>query len=50
MSRIGKLPVPVPNGVSVQQQGNRITVKGPRGELSRALPQVITVSQEDGRL
>lgn len=50
MSRIGKLPVPVPNGVTVQQQGNRITVKGPRGELSRLLPQVITVSQEDGRL
>ncbi|GJG85008.1 50S ribosomal protein L6 [Gemmatimonadetes bacterium T265] len=50
MSRIGKMPVSMPNGVTVSQQGNRITVKGPRGELSRTLPQVITVSQEEGRL
>ncbi len=50
MSRIGKMPVAMPNGVTVSQQGNRITVKGPRGELSRTLPQVITVSQEDGQL
>ncbi len=50
MSRIGKMPVGLPNGVTVSQQGNRITVKGPRGELSRTLPQVITVSQEEGRL
>ena len=50
MSRIGKMPVAVPNGVTVTQSGNRITVKGPRGELSRALPQVITVSQQDGQL
>lgn len=50
MSRIGKQPVAVPNGVTVAQNGNRITVKGPRGELSRALPQAITVSQEDGQL
>jgi large subunit ribosomal protein L6 len=50
MSRIGKLPVTVPNGVTVTQNGNRITVKGPRGELSRALPPVITISVEDGTL
>lgn len=50
MSRIGRMPVAMPNGVTVSQQGNRITVKGPRGELSRTLPQVITVSQEDGQL
>ena len=50
MSRIGKLPVTVPAGVTVTQNGNNITVKGPRGQLSRALPQVITVSQENGTL
>jgi len=50
MSRIGKLPIAVPNGVTITQAGSRITVKGPRGELSRALPQVITVSQENGTL
>lgn len=50
MSRIGKMPVAVPAGVTVTQQGSKITVKGPRGELSRSLPQVITVSQQDGQL
>ena len=40
----------VPNGVTVSQSGNRITVKGPRGELSRALPEVITVALEGGQL
>ena len=50
MSRIGKMPVAVPAGVTVTQNGNSITVKGPRGELSRSLPQVITVSQQDGQL
>jgi len=50
MSRIGKQPVTVPSGVTVTQDGNRITVKGPRGELSRTLPPVITISVEDGTL
>ena len=34
MSRIGKLPIPVPSGVEVSINGRDITVKGPRGELS----------------
>ena len=50
MSRIGRLPVTIPAGVTVTQQGNRITVKGPRGELSRTIPAVITMSQENGVL
>jgi large subunit ribosomal protein L6 len=50
MSRIGKLPVTVPSGVTVTQDGNRITVKGPRGELTRTLPPVITVTLENGTL
>ena len=50
MSRIGKLPVTVPSGVTITQDGNRITVKGPRGQLARTLPQVITVTQENGTL
>ncbi len=50
MSRIGKLPVTIPAGVTVTQDGNRITVKGPRGELTRTLPAVITVTQENGTL
>jgi len=37
MSRIGRKPVPVPNGVTVTVNGPAITVKGPKGELSRKL-------------
>jgi large subunit ribosomal protein L6 len=46
MSRIGKRPIPVPAGVSVAISGNTVTVKGPKGELSRTLPADILVSQE----
>jgi len=46
MSRIGKRPIPVPAGVSVAISGNTVSVKGPKGELSRTLPADITVSQE----
>ncbi len=35
MSRIGKAPIPVPPGVSVTIEGSQVTVKGPKGELSR---------------
>jgi large subunit ribosomal protein L6 len=44
MSRIGKLPVSVPKGVTVTQDGARITVKGPRGELTRTLNKEIAVA------
>ncbi|MFB3093297.1 MAG: 50S ribosomal protein L6 [Dehalococcoidia bacterium] len=37
MSRVGKVPIPIPGGVEVQVKGARITVKGPKGELSRDL-------------
>jgi len=37
MSRIGRKPVVVPKGVTVQLEGHRVAVKGPRGELSRSL-------------
>jgi len=48
MSRIGKLPITVPNGVTVTIDGNRVTVKGPKGELSRTLPQAMIVAQDNG--
>lgn len=50
MSRIGKLPVPVPNGVTVTVSGNRVGVKGPKGELARTLPTDISVSHADGKI
>lgn len=43
MSRIGKRPIPVPSGVTVTLQDRTITVKGPRGTLSRQLPPVVEV-------
>ncbi|MBK7905200.1 MAG: 50S ribosomal protein L6 [Gemmatimonadetes bacterium] len=46
MSRIGKLPVNVPAGVTVKVEGNTVSVKGPKGELSRTIPSNISVKLE----
>ncbi|MEM6518291.1 MAG: 50S ribosomal protein L6 [Cyanobacteria bacterium P01_D01_bin.71] len=46
MSRIGKKPVPVPAKVTVTIDGLSVTVKGPKGELSRVLPEGVTIAQE----
>ena len=46
MSRIGKQPVPVPKGVTVTIDGQKVTVKGAKGELSRELPPEIAFVQE----
>jgi large subunit ribosomal protein L6 len=50
MSRIGRLPIPVPSGVDVTIDGRQVTVKGPKGTLSRVLHPDMTVSREDGTL
>jgi large subunit ribosomal protein L6 len=50
MSRIGKLPIAIPSGVSVSVKDNVITVKGPKGELSQAVDARIEVKVEDGQL
>jgi large subunit ribosomal protein L6 len=50
MSRIGKMPIVVPPGVTVSIQGENISVKGPKGELSRAIPAEMLVKTEDGKL
>ncbi len=50
MSRIGKSPVPIPEKVSVTLQGLSLTVKGPKGELSRTLPEGVTISQVENTL
>ena len=47
MSRIGKVPVPVPTGVDVTIEGPRVTVKGPKGTLSHTIPTPITVDRDD---
>ncbi|GLY63535.1 50S ribosomal protein L6 [Amycolatopsis taiwanensis] len=51
MSRIGKLPVPVPSGVEVTIDGQHIQVKGPKGTLSHTVAEPIRVERgEDGEL
>ncbi len=47
MSRIGKLPIVLPQGVSISIKGNEVKVKGPKGELSRELPPEIGVDLEE---
>src|SRR5690606_36082795 len=50
MSRIGKAPIPVPSGVDVTIDDGHVTVKGPKGTLSRDLPREITIRREGEEL
>ena len=50
MSRIGKQPIPIPTGVTVTLDGNRVTVKGPKGELVREFDPEMAIKEEDGQL
>ena len=47
MSRIGRLPIPVPSGVDVTIDGSVVTVKGPKGTLSHTVPAPLTVDRDD---
>ena len=50
MSRIGKQPIEIPDGVNVAVDPGRVTVNGPLGELTQNVPARITVEKEDGQL
>lgn len=50
MSRIGKLPINIPAGVTIDIKDNVVTVKGPKGELSQTVDPSIKVSIEDGKV
>jgi large subunit ribosomal protein L6 len=50
MSRIGKMPIPVPSSVTVDVADGSVRVKGPKGELSRDVPRQISIVREDGTL
>jgi large subunit ribosomal protein L6 len=50
MSRIGRQPIPVPAGVTISIEPERVTVNGPRGELSERIPRDIQVEQENGEV
>ena len=50
MSRIGKAPINVPSGVDIKVDGQTVTVKGPKGEITQVLPDPISVTIEEGTL
>jgi large subunit ribosomal protein L6 len=50
MSRIGRMPVPLPAGVSAVVDGRELTVKGPKGELKRAFHPDMRLAVEDGKV
>jgi len=50
MSRIGRLPVTIPSGVTVNIKDNRVTVKGPKGEISQTFDAGMIIKVEDGKL
>lgn len=50
MSRIGKRPIEIPGKVTVTIDGQHVTVKGPKGELNRTLPEQVQVEQEEQTL
>lgn len=50
MSRVGNLPIPVPEGVTVEIQGHTVHVKGPLGELSQDVDPDIRVAVDDGQV
>ncbi|MDQ3812520.1 MAG: 50S ribosomal protein L6, partial [Armatimonadota bacterium] len=50
MSRVGRAPIAIPQGVTIQINDSVITVKGSKGTLTTPIPPDITVRQEDGQL
>jgi large subunit ribosomal protein L6 len=50
MSRIGKMPIPVPKSVTIEVGDGRVLVKGPKGELARQVPRQISIVRDDGEL
>ena len=50
MSRIGRTPIPIPDGVTVDIAGQRVVVTGPRGELRHTVVEPIRIAEQDGTL
>src|SRR3972149_3764584 len=50
MSRVGKVPITIPSGIEVKIEGSRVTVKGPKGQLSRDLNPDMKLNLSDGVL
>jgi large subunit ribosomal protein L6 len=50
LSRIGKLPIPVPGSVKIELRDHHLSVEGPKGRLERTLPAQIAIRVEEGRI
>jgi large subunit ribosomal protein L6 len=50
VSRIGRMPVEVPQGVDVEIKGSHVRVKGPKGQLEHTFPAAMGISMEDGQI
>jgi large subunit ribosomal protein L6 len=50
MSRIGRMPIPIPSGVEVKVEGAHVTVKGPKGTLEQDVHPEMTVAVDDGNV
>lgn len=50
MSRVGRLPIVIPDGVKIEKKGNVVTVTGPKGTLQETLPAVIDIAIADGEV
>lgn len=50
MSRVGKNPITIPDGVTVSVDGVRVTVKGPKGEMARSFDPALTVAVDNGQV
>ncbi len=50
MSRIGKMPVKIPSGVKVKVDGNTVTVKGPKGEMTRSFHRDMQIAVQDSQI
>ncbi|MDO8424518.1 MAG: 50S ribosomal protein L6 [bacterium] len=50
MSRVGKKPIPIPEGVEVKIEGQKVTVNGPKGEASRQFSSEVKIALEDKKL
>lgn len=50
MSRIGKLPIEIPEKVEIKIEGNRLTAKGPKGQLTREFSPLLSVRREDNQI
>ena len=50
MSRIGKQPIPIPSGVECKLDGSTVTVKGPKGELTRSFSELMSIKEEEGQI